>query len=46
MDLEKEDIRKTLYEWGVGYMLDEQMELFNEVGKIYHKKQLNLNVVL
>lgn len=45
MDLQKEDIRKELYEYGCGYMLDEYMELFNKIGKIYHKKQLHIPVV-
>jgi hypothetical protein len=45
MDLQKEDIRKKLYEFGCGYMLDEYMKLFNEIGKIYHKKQLHIPVV-
>lgn len=44
--LEKEDIRPLLYNWGCGYMLDEHMELFEEIGKIYHKKQLTIPVVV
>jgi hypothetical protein len=38
--LKKKDIRPILYKYGLGYMLDEDMELFNEIGKIYHNKQL------
>lgn len=45
MELNKEDIRKELYEFGCGYMLDEYMELFNKIGKIYHKKQLSIHDV-
>ena len=46
MKLDKEDIRKTVYEWGCGYMLDEYMEMFEEVGKIYHNKQLSIHGVI
>lgn len=44
--LEKEDIRPLLYKWGNGYMLNEYMEMFEEIGKIYHKKQLTLTDVV